>query len=241
MEPDSKPLQNIHTQVLLTPKNQRWHFDDLNSTFMFDLYSLSPSVTCTKYPGVVITWPGQEMTKTSPDNEVTTGLCGAVRYTCTSASQFVECIDLRLCLCVRQCAFPRPLVQLWSVGAEAGVHTAVWGSTLIGRLWWTTIYNNIKLRRARHDAPPGGVSPELSPEPSWFRPRLCWSKLFYRLMVLRLFISTRWGCSPPVCWRTFQRVCCLSRAASVLMSSPRLSSKIGSGLERHNTARTRFQ
>lgn len=26
-------------------------------------------VTGTKYPAVVIMWPGQEMTKTSPDNE----------------------------------------------------------------------------------------------------------------------------------------------------------------------------
>lgn len=130
----------------------------------------------------IVTGPQQRLQNQSKHRGIT-----RPRGVVTAALHFEQCIDridLRTCPRLCQCVFTCPLLQLESVGVElafkdAGAHTPLCEAPhRHRRLWWRTIYNNVKLRPARHDAPPGGFATWLTAEPSLFRSHLCSSKLF---------------------------------------------------------------
>lgn len=106
------------------------------------------------------------------------------------------CTVLNACSHVCQRVFACPLVRSVCVEnmrptfltSKMLAHSAVWGYMLTGRLWWTTIYNNVKLTRSSWCAARRRFN-MTHPEAGFVQPSFVWVRAVCGLIKLQPFFS----------------------------------------------------
>lgn len=109
------------------------------------------------------------------------------------------CTDLHSFLHVCQHVFACPLLRLKVyenmrpsfLTSKMLAHSAVWGYTLTGCLWWTTIYNNVKLTHSSRCSA-GRRFNMTHPEACFVRPSFVLVRAVCRLIIVQLYISAQW-------------------------------------------------